>query len=163
MLESGNYNFKKDIILGENGEKDIRLYLEGMNFEFLYDNKDNRYDLVMKYNGKGKSNGKSFTYEIKTDVYPIDTGNLAIEISSWGKPSGLSVTEADYFVYYYPRTGEIWNIKTSSLRDLIKNGSFYTTEGSGDKGSNTKLVLMKKAVVKPYFRVHKIDRNMLNG
>lgn len=157
MKESGSYNFKKDIVLGEDGENDIKLYLEGMNFKFLHDNKDNRYDLAMSYDGK------TYTYEIKTDVYPKDTGNIAIEIEAWGKPSGLSVTEADYFVTYFKHYGEIWNIPTRRLRDLIKNGNFMVREGCGDEGSNTKLVLMKKSVVKPFFKVHKIDRNSLYG
>lgn len=154
--ESGNYDFRKDIVLGEDGENDIRLYLEGMNFKFLHDNKDNRYDMAMSYEGR------TYTYEIKTDVYR-DTGNIAIEIECRGKPSGLSVTQADFFVTYFKHRGEIWNIRTSKLRDLIKNGNFYITEGSGDSGSNTKLVLMKRSVVRPFFKVHKIDRNSLYG
>lgn len=156
-IQSGNYNFNKDLALGESGEDDIIKYLEGLGFTFVGRNHDNKYDLVMEYEGK------QFTYEIKTDVYARDTGNIAIEVECRGKLSGLSVTTADFFVTYFPRFGEIWNIRTRSLRDLIKNGNFYLSENSGDANSNTKLYLMKKHIVRPYFKVHKIDRNMLNG
>jgi len=157
VSKSGNYNFNEDLELGEWGENDIIRYLEGLGYKYISRNHDNRYDLVMEYKNK------HYTYEIKTDVYPRDTGNIAIEVECRGKPSGLSVTRADFFVTYFKNQGEIWNIQTSKLRDLIKNGNFYLKENAGDAGSNTKLYLMKKVIVRPFFKVHKIDRNNLNA
>jgi hypothetical protein len=153
--EGGNYNFNKDIVLGEEGEQIIRTYLEGLNFKFISDNKDYRYDLLMEYKNK------QYTYEVKTDIYPRDTGNIAIEIECRGKPSGVMVTEADFYVTYFKHFDEIWNISTNRLRDLIRNGKFKVITG-GDSGSNTKMVLMNRALVRPYFKVHKIDRTKLN-
>lgn len=147
---SGNYNFRKDIKLGEQGEVEIKEYLENLGYKYICDNKDYRYDLIMEYNSK------QYSYEIKTDIYPRDTGNLAIEVESRGKPSGIMVTEADFFVYYFKHQREIWNIRTKKLKDLIKNGNFYLAENSGDRGSNTKLYLLKKSIVKPFFKIHKI-------
>lgn len=151
---SGNYDFRKDIILGEEGEQEIVNYLKTLGFTYISDNKDNKYDLLMEYNGR------EITYEIKTDIYPRDTGNLAIEVECRGKPSGIYITEADYFVYYFKHIGEIWNIKVSKLKHLLKHGNFYLSENSGDKYSNTKLYLLRKSVVKPYFKVHKIKYNV---
>jgi len=154
-IQNGSYNFNKDLILGEEGEDDIIKYLEGLGYKYISRNHDNRYDIKMEYKGI------HYTYEVKTDVYPRDTGNLAIEVECRGKESGFAVTRADFFTYYYKSSGEIWNIKTSKLRDLIRNGNFYLAENAGDKGSNTKLYLLKKDVVRPYFKVHLIDRNNL--
>lgn len=153
--KGGNYSFHADLELGENGEDDIVRYLESLGYKYISRNHDNRYDIIMEYKGR------HYTFEIKTDVYPRDTGNIAVEVECRGKPSGLSVTEADFFVTYFKHYGEIWNIRTSKLRDLVKNGNFYLKEGAGDKGSNTKIFLMKKNIVKHYFKIHKIDRGML--
>jgi len=152
MYEKGQLNFNKDIISGEKGENDIRVLLESKGFTFISDNKDNRYDLIMKYQGN------QITYEIKTDILVTpskDTGNMAIEFESRGKLSGISVTQADYFVYYLAHFGEVWNIKVSNLKKLIANNNFFAVNG-GDKGSNTKMYLINRNKYRNYFKVHKI-------
>jgi hypothetical protein len=100
--------------------------------------------------------GKAKTFELKTDIYPKDTGNLVIEFESWGEPSGISVTQADYFITYFPHFGEIWNIRTETLKKLIHYLSPKILEFAGDVGSNTKLYKLKKSRVRKFFRVHKI-------
>jgi len=148
---NGEYNFKKDLAKGETGEDEIIAYMQGLGFQFINRNNDNRYDITMGYGGN------SYTYEIKTDIYPRDTGNLAIEVECRGKESGLSITQADFFVYYFPHLGEIWNIRTEHLRNIIKqNTEIKFVEGAGDPGSNTKLYLIKKNHFKNHFKVHKV-------
>ena len=39
------------------------------------------------------------TFEVKTDLQAFDTGNIYLEETSWGKPSGINVTTADYWVF----------------------------------------------------------------
>lgn len=150
--ERGEYNFKKDLIKGERGEDFIIIFMEKLGFQFINKCNDNRYDVMMGYNGC------SYTYEIKTDSYPRDTGNIAIEVESRGKPSGISVTKADFFVTYFPNIGEIWNIKSSNLLKLIneKSDSFRFVENAGDLDSNTKLYLINKSKFKKYFKVHQL-------
>lgn len=148
-FKSGQLDFKQDIKTGEQGEAYIRAFLEGLEYTFIHKCDNNAYDLKMSYKGK------EYTYEVKTDTYERDTGNMAIEFESWNKASGISVTQADYFTYFFPRLGEIWNIKVSDLRQLILDTKPYQTIG-GDKGSNTKMYLIKKKDVKEYFRLHKI-------
>tara|TARA_Y100000389_G_C17414440_1_gene492855 strand:+ start:1036 stop:1545 length:510 start_codon:yes stop_codon:yes gene_type:complete len=145
-------NFSKDIDIGESGEGFIKEFLINKGYNFISDNKDYRYDLLMSY---GEAN---FTYEIKTDVYispKKDTGNLVVEFESRGKPSGISVTEADFYVYFMPKMKEIWNIKMDKLKDLIKSNNFKEVSG-GDKGSDTKMYLIKRSTYKEYFKVHNI-------
>lgn len=147
-FESGKYDFKKDIGTGLKGETFIREYLEGLGFIFVDSCNNNSYDLKMSYGGV------EYTYEIKTDVYPRDTGNLVIEFESRGKPSGMSVTKADFFVTYFPAFGEIWNIRTEDLRKLIEDKKPKIFENSGDKGSKTRLYRLKKSEVRQYFKVY---------
>ena len=146
----GEYNFKKDVLKGEDGEDIIKDYLINYGFEFLSKNKDYRYDLKMLYKDK------EITYEVKTDIYPRDTGNIVIEFESRGKPSGISVTEADYFITYFLHFGEIWNIESSKLRLLIEYTKPKIFEMAGDIGSNTKLYRFKKNDVRHFFKIHKI-------
>jgi hypothetical protein len=147
---SGQYNFKKDIITGVQGEAFIRKHLESLGFKYISSNNDIFYDLKMSYKEK------EYTYEIKTDVYPTDTGNLVIEFECRGNPSGINATSADYFTTYFPNFGEIWNIKTSELRKLISKMNPHVFTNSGDKGSKTKLYRLPKKEVEKFFKVHKV-------
>jgi hypothetical protein len=104
------------------------------------------------------NNNKEVTYEIKTDVKcaPLfDTGNIFIEFESRGKLSGISVTEADWFVTYFKYLGEIWFIKTNKLIKLIKNNDFPIFFNAGDIGSQTHGYLINRRTFKKYFHVYK--------
>ena len=146
----GKYNFKEDIKTGEQGEEFIKNFLISKGFIFLNNNNDNKYDLLMSFEGL------EIKYEIKTDVLlskKNDTGNLVVEFESRNKPSGISVTESNYYVYYIPKLGEIWNINMDKLRELIKSENFKIVSG-GDKGSNTKMYLISRKKYKKHFRVY---------
>lgn len=149
----GNYNFNQDIILGEEGEKEVVEYLEKLGAKFIGYNKNNSHDLIFDYKGEEVS------YEVKTDVYCLpnrDTGNLFVEFECRGKESGIMVTKAKWFVNYFKFLKEIWFIKSEDLRNLINENNFYQTSNSGDKGSNTKGYLIKRKDFKKYFIVKKI-------
>jgi len=151
----GEYVFAKDLIKGEAGEDKIVEFMVGLGFEFISRNNDNRYDAVMKFDET------EYKYEYKTDMYcnpTNDTGNLVVEIRSRGKDSGITVTQADYFVTYYPHLGEIWNIKTSDLKKLIEDNNIRLKEGAGDPGSNTAFYLVNRATYRKHFKVHTIAK-----
>ena len=148
----GKYNFQEDIETGEQGEGFIKNFLISKGFIFISDNKDNKYDLLMSYKGN------QLKYEIKTDVLlskKRDTGNLVVEFESRSKPSGINVTQADYYVYYIPKLKEIWNIKMDNLKLLIENNNFREVSG-GDVGSNTKMYLINREKFKNNFRVYNL-------
>jgi len=150
--DKGSYDFKKDIVVGEHGEEFIKEFMIGKGYEYISDNKNKKYDLLMSYDNK------EIKYEIKTDVYvspDYDTGNIVVEFESRGNPSGISVTEADYYVYFMPKLNEIWNIKMDKLRSLIKTNNFREVSG-GDDGSNTKMYLIKREEYKEHFKIHKL-------
>jgi hypothetical protein len=163
-----DYNFRDDINDGEKGETIIANFLEGHNWTLISDNKDYKYDLKMLTHEKVET-----TVEIKTDVfcYPPrtvmiegvktkidgkDTGNMFIEFESRGKDSGISRTEAIWFVMYFPYRNEAWFISVADLKELIANNNFRIGTG-GDKGSYTKGYLINRTMFKSYFKVQKIE------
>lgn len=78
-------------------------------------------------------------FEIKTDMYDINTGNLIFEKSSNNKKSGVFATKAKYFLYFLPlfKEDNIYIIKSENLRNLlIPHYNNYLVQG-GDIGSNT--------------------------
>jgi hypothetical protein len=126
-------DFKKDIVLGELGEKIVINDLISMGAEFINDNKNNKYDVLIR------RKGIDIKYEIKTDVKvspKSDTGNIFIEKECRGKLSGIEVTEADWFVMYLFFFDEIWYIKTDKLKKLIKDNDLRMAVG-GDPGSKS--------------------------
>ena len=148
----GNYNFNKDLIIGEQGERTVLRDLESMGAKLVTDNKNNSHDLIVE------KNGIQLKYEIKTDVFcfpQFDTGNMFIEFECRGKKSGIEVTTADWFVMYYKYLKEIWYIKTDELKKLINDNQFFETEFSGDQNSNTKGYLIPREQYKKHFIVRK--------
>jgi hypothetical protein len=68
--------------------------------------KNNKFDIDLKYGQEREQKVVSLLdqdknkIEVKTERdWWAKTGNIAIEIECWGKPSGLSVTQADYWVH----------------------------------------------------------------
>ena len=154
------YNFTEDVTQGEKGELIIKYFLESNGYTFISDNKDYRYDLEMSLPvDKGGSLVKVSTFEVKTDVYCLphsDTNNLFVEFECRGKDSGINVSEADYYVNYYPYLHEAWFIRIDKLKDLINSNEFEVKEFSGDAGSNTKGYVIPRYKFKPYFKVKMI-------
>jgi hypothetical protein len=148
-----NLDFKTDLKLGNDGEDVIINFLESKGCSYVDSNNDNKYDLKMI------TKGVETTYEIKTDVFiaPIyDTGNIFIEYESRGKSSGISVTQADWFVTYFKYLKEIWFIKSETLKQLISENNFPIFYDAGDVGSATHGYLIKRKDFKEYFHVCKI-------
>jgi len=149
------YNFTKDIVVGEHGETVVIKDLESLGATFITDNKDNRYDVIMNINNE------EIKYEIKTDVFckpENDTGNLFIEYECRGKFSGILVTEAKWFVTYYENLRQIWYIQTDVLKKLLSTNEIPKTEFSGDTNSNTKGWLMPRYQYKKHFIVRKVKK-----
>jgi hypothetical protein len=149
-----HYNFKQDIVVGEDGEKIVTEWLcDSYNGKLLADNKTNSHDVVIQFPKK------TLSFEIKTDVFVspyYDTGNMFIEYESRNKPSGISVCRADYFITYFKYLNELWMIKTTDLQNLINSVNFRIFKNAGDKGSNTHGYLIPRKKHQPNFKVVKI-------
>jgi hypothetical protein len=155
------YSFRKDIIEGESGEDYIIDFLtKGWKGTLLQKKKDYTWDFKIDFENSGVQ-----TFESKTDVYCIpssmvngnvikgrDTGNIFIEFSCRGKDSGIKVTEADWFVYYFKFLGELWIIKVDDLKKLIDENNFKIGVG-GDPGSNSSGYLIPRMKFRDKFLV----------
>jgi hypothetical protein len=158
----GEYSFKEDIIQGEAGEDFVIEYLtKGWKGNLLEKKKDFTWDFKLEF----KDGELIQTFELKTDVFCVpdtiingrtirgkDTGNIFIEFSCRGKDSGVKVTQADWFVYYYKFLGELWLIKVDELKDLIANNNFKVGVG-GDPGSNSSGYLIPRKKFRDNFLV----------
>lgn len=147
-----NYNFNKDIEIGEEGENIIINDLISMGAIFISNNKTNSHDVIMSFNNK------EISYECKTDVY-YDTGNIFVETKCRGKNSGISVTKAKWFVTYFKHLNEIWYIKTDKLKKLLKNYDHKKTTQCGDLNSNTEGFLINKNMFRDEFIVRDSIKN----
>jgi len=76
-------------------------------------NNDNKYDFITTDNLK---------YEVKTDEASRRTNNYFIEFSGYGKPSGITTTESNYYIF--SDTIEYYLISTDKLKELIKTNTF---------------------------------------
>lgn len=124
-------------------EKEVIDYFNKRGLNVIKDNDDNKYDFLVEKNGIKK------TYELKTDYYVSklnDTGNMFIEYESWGNPSGICSTKANWYVYYFYNLKQMWFIQTHILKFLIISNDIPTKENCGDAMSNTKGYLIPRNV-----------------
>jgi len=130
-----HYDFKKDLPIAQACEAEVAARLvELFDCEFLGDNNDNRYDLAFR-TAKGRR-----TVEVKQDFTCAKTGNVGVEFSCRGKPSGIATSKADYYAYvvHTPRSGRrLYFAPTRALKDLIASESYHRTVNGGDPGSNS--------------------------
>jgi hypothetical protein len=84
-----------------------------------------------------------------------DTGNIFIEFSCRGKDSGIKVTQADWFVYYFKYLGELWLIQVEDLRKLIRENNFRVGIG-GDPGSDSSGYLIPRKKFRDKFLYRKL-------
>jgi len=121
-------------------------------YQNLIYNKDNKFDIDLEFGEKfEKSVAKILTLgkvEIKTerDTWK-KTGNIAIELSSRGKLSGLNTTQADWWAQVLTLDGDIvgiymWPIGLlkSIVRHSVKYGRGRMVMGGDDDTSELALV-----------------------
>jgi hypothetical protein len=108
-----------------------------------------KFDLDLKY-GKVKEKiiadmlqDKKIEVKSERGMW-LDTGNIAIEFESYGKPSGIASTESDYWFHNLCIGEEIYGtlvFKTDMLKKIIKNTP-NKREVSGGDNKASKMYLM---------------------
>lgn len=84
------------------------------------------------------------TYEVKADRMTHRTGNIVIEFECSNKPSGITTTEADFWVYFVDGTNTYYIIPTEHIRTLIKEEK-YSRKVKGGDGWRANLFLFPTA------------------
>lgn len=117
----GSYCFGKDLAQAKLTEKEIAQILcekEGQKVEdVVYSNKAKGWDFEYR-----DWHDMRRLCEVKEDFFCAKTGNVAIEIESRGKPSGITTSVADYWSIkaHTQSSVEYILIKSSTLRCLVR-------------------------------------------
>lgn len=113
-----NSNFKYDLMLGQLKEREIAQ---------IFSNKK---------------------IEVKTDFMAQETGNIALEYESRGKPSGISVTEADFYAYCLPLANFQNIIIFMEINELKRLAREYWSKGNikkmGDENTSVSVLIPLK-------------------
>ena len=89
----------------------------------------------------------------------MDTGNIAIEYNSYGKPSGIAATEADYWFHNLCVGEETYAtivFKVDNLKKIIDNlDSKRSVNGGDNKASRMWLLNIQKLFSKDVIKLFK--------
>lgn len=136
-----NYNFRKDLPIAKETEKEIALMLEKeYNAEILEFENTNKYDI------KACIKGEEVTFEVKEDFTCERTGNIGLEFGCRGKPSGIETSQADFYIYkiHTKDYGIKYVIhKVSEIKRMIADKEYFRIVNGGDIGSNSMNYLFK--------------------
>ena len=110
------------------------------------------YDIYVPETGK--------KVEVKQDKKSNFTGNIVVEIEFNGKPSALSTTKADYWVF---DDGEsyMW-ITPDILREIIEPMNPVTFTGKGDNKSKQAYLVKKDIIINKSLKVETREENENN-
>lgn len=145
-----NYDFKKDWQVARKTEQEVTRWLEKHRKMKLIDECDNNeYDIRMRL-----PSGISVKIEVKEDFTCEKTGNVGLEWECRGKPSGISVSQADMYIYKIHRPDGkkgLYVIGVDSLKRMVDNKLYHREVVGGDPDSNSKNYLFKLEKIEEHF------------
>lgn len=118
-------------------------YLEFDTFEF---NDTSSHDI------KIIKDGVETLIEVKSEALAYRTGNICIEYSCRGRPSGISVTQSEYYYIYVVKDDmdyRIFKIPVEDIKNLIKDKKYIRDCNGGDDMAS-KMFLFKIDTIKNY-------------
>lgn len=133
--------FQNQLSQGQKYEKKCLNYLEYDSVKHMK-GYFKEYDLIIT---KGEEEIK---IEVKSDRQASKTGNLAIEYECNKKPSGITSTEADYWIYFivHPDRDECYKIPIDDLKNLVKD----CRKVSGGDGMRSRMYLLHRTKIQNY-------------
>jgi len=101
-----------------------------------------------EYDIKATTSGIETYYEIKSDKLSAKTGNMCIEYSYRGNPSGINATIADYWGYFVIREDgkfDLYIIPILELKNILIDNKKYIKDvkGGDNRYSGLYLVSLK--------------------
>jgi hypothetical protein len=132
--DMANYNFEQDLPIAIQTEREIADILRTVYKAVILD-----YGHTNAYDIRAKVNDKIFTFEVKEDFTCERTGNVGVEFECRGKPSGISVSKANFYIYkiHSKRGVKVFLYKTSQLKAMIANEYYFRVVNGGDVGSGS--------------------------
>jgi len=103
--------FKEDLKFGHVYERRALDFFKFENFEF---NDTGAYDILLD---------KRVKIEVKADRLAYATGNLAVEYECRDKPSGISISEAHYYIFFVIHRNaedDVYIIPTEHLKRMVQ-------------------------------------------
>lgn len=150
----GVYNFRKDLKTAGVTEKQIGKLIEVViPCKVLKFNNNSDYDILIEEDGEQR------TIEVKEDMFSRKSGNIAVEFFSRNKPSGISVSKSDYYIYkihFSSGLAEYRIIDTKKLKSLIKFKMYFKEVSGGDTGSDTRMYLFKLSEFRKFSKIIEI-------
>lgn len=136
-------NFRQNLAFAQKGElESINLYLKKYpNAKLLKELNDNKnFDFLIE------NDSKEIPIEVKEDVRVKDTGNVLIEFESRGKPSGISTSKSEQWVFrLHSNTGvDSFLFNTADIKLAIKNKKYTQIRQMYHTDSKNKLYFFKK-------------------
>jgi len=136
-----HYNFRQDLPVAKKTEHEVAEYLrESHNIEILAFEDTYKYDILTMLRGVETK------FEVKEDFLCEFTGNVGLEYECRGKLSGISTTEADFYIYklHRPNNEFLYVLHTTdALKQMVSDKRYFRIVNGGDKGSNSMNYLFK--------------------
>ena len=136
-----NYNFRQDLSVARKTEERVAGVISNKYDAVLMEHSNHgEYDLLFKIKNT------NVTFEVKEDFMCEKTGNVSLEYECRGKPSGIAISKADYYIYViHTKSGETEYVmfRTQDLKDMVSGRLHFRDVVGGDRGSNTKNYLFK--------------------
>lgn len=133
----GNYDFDSDLDVAKRTEYQMCAYLqENLSLKFLSSCDTSDWDLEF-CNSKS---GEVLTFEIKEDFMCEETGNVSVEFKSRGKPSGIMVSKAEWWLYKVHQEDNkigVYVNRLDELKGMVRQRLFTRKVNGGDRNSNT--------------------------
>ena len=144
-----NYDFRKDLPIATKTEHEIGEMMQSKyaGFKVLKYRDDNQFDILASWQNK------LLTFEVKEDFTHAKTGNVGLEFSCRNKPSGISTSKAEYYIYKVHNadgTCGIYLFRTEVLKKMIADKMYFRIVNGGDVGSNSMNYLFKDYVFYKY-------------
>jgi hypothetical protein len=114
-----NEQFQKDLATGKEAEIIMAEMLERKGCTNVELNEDTNLAILKEYDIKYNYNNSTLKMEIKYDLQTPLTHNVAVEIISNGKPSGLITTKSDFWAFMVQ--DKFYIIPTKELKVLVEN------------------------------------------
>lgn len=143
-----NYDFDQDLPIAQKTELEVANLLVARypDSKIISFSKTNEYDILLKVRDRFA------TFEVKEDFTCKKTGNVGLEFETRGKPSGIQVSKANFYVYKIHTLHEIefYLFQTSMLKSMIAKKLYFRIIIGGDPGSNSKNYLFEYEIFVKY-------------